>query len=121
MGFRQFDARPVIVAIAGPNGAGKTTFYHTHVEAAGLRFINADVLAHEVELDPYAAARYQAEAFEPREDFVAPSFDEAMNDLSMFVTNMGTSSSLLVLGTVYFLQVSEVLRHVQSTLIKQHF
>lgn len=55
--FAQFDQRPLLVAIAGPNGAGKTTFYHAHLEPAGLRFINADVLAHELNLDAYAAAK----------------------------------------------------------------
>lgn len=51
------DQRPVVVAIAGPNGAGKTTFYFSHLQRAGLRFVNADVLARELNLDPYAAAR----------------------------------------------------------------
>jgi predicted ABC-type ATPase len=51
------DRRPVIVALAGPNGAGKTTFYHAHLQPAGLRFINADTLARELNLDPYAAVR----------------------------------------------------------------
>ncbi len=51
------DRRPVVVAIAGPNGAGKTTFYFSHLRAAGLRFVNADVLARELDLDAYAAAR----------------------------------------------------------------
>jgi predicted ABC-type ATPase len=55
------DARPIIVAIAGPNGAGKTTFYHAHLEPAGLRFLNADVMARELALDPYAAARVAQE------------------------------------------------------------
>jgi predicted ABC-type ATPase len=51
-----FDRRPIIVALAGPNGAGKTTFYHAHLSAAGLRFVNADVLARELDIDPYPAA-----------------------------------------------------------------
>lgn len=51
------DQRPILVALAGPNGAGKTTFYHAHLQPAGLRFVNADVLARELELDPYAAAK----------------------------------------------------------------
>jgi predicted ABC-type ATPase len=51
------DQRPVLVVIAGPNGAGKTTFFHAHIKPAALRFVNADVLALELELDPYAAAR----------------------------------------------------------------
>jgi predicted ABC-type ATPase len=45
------------VAIAGPNGAGKTTFFHTHLARAGLRFVNADVLAAELATEPYEAAR----------------------------------------------------------------
>jgi predicted ABC-type ATPase len=51
------DRRPIIIAVAGPNGAGKTTFYHSHLESAGLRFINADVLAADLGLEPYAAAK----------------------------------------------------------------
>ena len=57
MEFAAFDRRPIIVAIAGPNGAGKTTFFHAHVAAAGLRFVNADVLAAELAVEPYEAAR----------------------------------------------------------------
>jgi predicted ABC-type ATPase len=51
------DRRPIIVALAGPNGAGKTTFFHAHLQAAGLRFINADVVARALKLDAYTAAR----------------------------------------------------------------
>lgn len=50
------DQRPLVVALAGPNGAGKTTFYHTHLEASGLRFVNADVIARELKMDAYSAA-----------------------------------------------------------------
>jgi predicted ABC-type ATPase len=55
-----FDARPIVVAVAGPNGAGKTTFHDAHLAPAGLRFVNADDLARELELDPYAAAELAA-------------------------------------------------------------
>lgn len=55
--FAALDQRPIVVAIAGPNGAGKTTFYHSHLASAGLRFVNADVLAAELALEPYEAAR----------------------------------------------------------------
>lgn len=69
-----FDQRPLVVALAGPNGAGKTTFYHAHLAAAGLRFLNADVLARELDLEPYAAARVAAalrrELVRQRESFV---------------------------------------------------
>jgi predicted ABC-type ATPase len=56
-GFALLDRRPILVAVAGPNGAGKTTFYHAHLRAAGLRFVEADLLARELDLDPYAAAK----------------------------------------------------------------
>jgi predicted ABC-type ATPase len=48
--------RPLIVAIAGPNGAGKSTFYALHVAATALPFVNADVMARELNIDAYAAA-----------------------------------------------------------------
>ena len=67
MKFAELDSRPVIVALAGPNGAGKTTFYHSHLRHAALRFINADVLARELGLDPYVAANL---ADSLRQDFV---------------------------------------------------
>ena len=50
------DRRPMIVALAGPNGAGKSTFYHAHLRLAGLRFVNADVLARALKINPYEAA-----------------------------------------------------------------
>jgi predicted ABC-type ATPase len=68
------DQRPVIVALAGPNGAGKTTFYQAHLQAAGLRFVNADVLAAQLDIEPYAAARVadavRRELVKQRESFV---------------------------------------------------
>jgi predicted ABC-type ATPase len=68
------DQRPVIVALAGPNGAGKTTFYQAHLQPAGLRFVNADVLAQELHIEPYAAARLadalRKELVKQRESFV---------------------------------------------------
>jgi predicted ABC-type ATPase len=57
MDFSVYDQRPILIAIAGPNGAGKSTFYHAHLAAAGMRFVNADVIAHELALAPYEAAR----------------------------------------------------------------
>jgi len=50
----------VIVAVAGSNGAGKSTFYEAHLKPAGLRFINADVLAGELGLAAYPAAEVAA-------------------------------------------------------------
>jgi predicted ABC-type ATPase len=68
------DQRPVVVAIAGPNGAGKTTFYHAHLQPAGLRFVSVDVLARELNIDAYSAARVadslRRELLRQRESFV---------------------------------------------------
>lgn len=68
------DRRPIVVALAGPNGAGKTTFYHAHISPAGLRFVNADVLARELNLDPYIAMKFadslRRELVNQRESFV---------------------------------------------------
>lgn len=68
MYFPLFEQRPIIVAIAGPNGAGKTTFYDVHLRTAGLQFINADVVARELDVEPYVAAR-MADSW--RRNFVA--------------------------------------------------
>lgn len=69
-----FDQRPIVVALAGPNGAGKTTFYHAHLQPAGLRFVNADLLARELDPEPYAAAKVadalRRELVRQRESFV---------------------------------------------------
>ncbi len=61
------DQRPLLVALAGPNGAGKTTFYYSHLQPAGLRLVNADVVARELGMDPYGAAEIAAAI---REEFV---------------------------------------------------
>ena len=50
----------MIVAVAGSNGAGKSTFYEAHLKPAGLRFINADVLAGELGIAAYPAAEVAA-------------------------------------------------------------
>lgn len=75
------DARPVVVAVAGPNGAGKSTFYRVHLEPAGLRFVNADVLSLDLALDPYEAARIAQEVREAllasRESF---AFETVLSD-----------------------------------------
>jgi predicted ABC-type ATPase len=68
------DQRPVVVALAGPNGAGKTTFYYAHLQSAGLRLVNADVLARALNIGPYEAAKVAAsirqELVNQRESFV---------------------------------------------------
>jgi len=49
--------RPLVVALAGPNGAGKSSFYRTYLRPSGLRFVNADVLSLELQVDSYEAAK----------------------------------------------------------------
>jgi predicted ABC-type ATPase len=80
-----FDARPVVVAVAGPNGAGKTTFYEAHLRPAGLRFVNADELAHELGVDAYEAAelagRLRETLLEQGESFVFETvFSDPVSD-----------------------------------------
>jgi predicted ABC-type ATPase len=75
------DQRPIVVALAGPNGAGKTTFYYAHLESSGLRFVNADIIARELDLEPYAAARVadsvRRELVRQRESF---AFETVLSD-----------------------------------------
>ena len=72
--FSLLDQRPIIIALAGHNGAGKTTFFHSHLQAAGLRFFNADEVARELGLGAYEAAEVVAalrrKAVSTRESFV---------------------------------------------------
>lgn len=96
------DRRPVIVALAGPNGAGKTTFYHAHLAAAALRFVNADVLARELTLDPYAAAgvadAIRRQLVEQRESFVFETvFSDPVGDKLAFLKEAMTAGYTVVL------------------------
>jgi predicted ABC-type ATPase len=96
------DRRPVVVALAGPNGAGKTTFYHAHLQPAGLRFINTDVLARELNLDPYAAARLadviRRQLVEQRESFVFETvFSDPVGDKLAFLKEAAEKGYTVVL------------------------
>ena len=84
------EKRPVIVALAGSNGAGKTTFYHAHLQAAGLRLVNADVLARELEVDAYQAAKMagalRQQLVQQRESFVFETvFSDPVGDKLAFL------------------------------------
>ena len=101
------DQRPVIVALAGPNGAGKTTFYHAHLHSAGLRFVNADVLAQELHIEAYAAARVAAsvrqELVRQRESFVFETvFSDPVGEKLAFLkgaAQAGYNTILCFIGT----------------------
>jgi len=96
------DGRPVVVAIAGSNGAGKTTFYYSHLQAAGLRFVNADVLARELAVDAYTAARVadsiRRELMAQRESFVFETvFSDPAGDKLAFLREAGAAGYNVIL------------------------
>ncbi len=99
--MRLFDQRPIIVALAGPNGAGKTTFYNAHLQRAGLRFVNADVLARELNFEPYAAASgrfLRRELVNQRESFVFETvFSDPVGDKLSFLKQASAGGYTVVL------------------------
>jgi predicted ABC-type ATPase len=96
------DGHPLVVALAGPNGAGKTTFYHAHIARCGLRFVNADVLAHELDVDPPSAAMaadaLRRELVKRRESFVFETvFSDPVRDKLSFLKDAAASGYTVVL------------------------
>ncbi len=96
------DRRPVIVALAGPNGAGKSTFYHAHLEEAGLRFVNADVLSRELKIGPYEAAKVadslRRELVKQRESFVFETvFSDPADDKLAFLKDAAAAGYTVIL------------------------
>jgi len=96
------DRRPIVVAIAGPNGAGKTTFFEAHLKSSGLRFLNADVMARELDVDAYAAARMIAalrtELVNQRESFIFETvFSDPVGDKLSFLRQSAQSGFAVVL------------------------
>jgi predicted ABC-type ATPase len=96
------DERPLIVALAGPNGAGKTTFYYAHLRETGLRFLNLDVLALGLDLDPQTAAEMgnalRRELFEQRESFVFETvFSDPVGDKLTFLREAAAAGYTVLL------------------------
>ena len=96
------DQRPCIVAVTGSNGAGKTTFYHAHLKSAGLRFVNADVLANELDMESYAAARVagtvRSALVEQRESFVFETvFSDPVGDKLAFLRDAAARGYAVIL------------------------
>ena len=99
---KTIDHRPLLVAVAGPNGAGKTTFYHAHLKPAGLRFLNADEVARDLEIDAYEAAKVvtqlRLELVRQRESFVFETvFSDPVGDKLTFLKQTGQSGYTVVL------------------------
>jgi len=96
------DLRPIAVAIAGPNGAGKSTFFEAHLKSSGLRFLNADVFARELDIDDYEAARVVAalrvELVKQRESFIFETvFSDPVGDKLAFLKQTAQSGYAVVL------------------------
>lgn len=96
------NRRPIVVAIAGSNGAGKTTFFESHLKSTGLRFLNADVVARELEVDAYEAARMIAalrtELVNQRESFIFETvFSDPVGDKPSFLKQAAESGYAVVL------------------------
>lgn len=96
------DVRPLIVALAGPNGAGKSTFFQAHLQPAGLRFVNADDLARELNLGAYEAAELANQLrhalVQQRESFVFETvFSDPVGDKVNFLREAARSGYTVVL------------------------
>jgi predicted ABC-type ATPase len=102
MTFAFLDQRPIIVALAGPNGAGKTTFYRAYLAPAGLRFVNADVLAGELQAEAYAASRVadavRRALVQQRESFIFETvFSDPVGDKRRFLREAVETGCTVVL------------------------
>jgi predicted ABC-type ATPase len=91
-----------VVALAGANGAGKSTFYHAHLRPAGLRFVNADVLARELKIGPYQAAdmahALRNELVQQRVSFVFETvFSDPVGDKLAFLRDAAAAGYTVVL------------------------
>jgi predicted ABC-type ATPase len=96
------DQRPIIIALAGPNGAGKSTFFEAHLKTSGLRYLNADLLAQEFEVDAYEAARMvaalRAELVKQRESFIFETvFSDPVGDKLAFLKDAAQAGYSVVL------------------------
>ena len=100
------DRRPIIVALAGPNGAGKPTFFDAHLPKTGLYFVNSDVLALSLGMDPYAAAEMadaiRGQLVERRESFIFETvFSDPVGDKLEFLKDaegLGYTVLLIFIG-----------------------
>lgn len=101
-----FERRPILIVLAGPNGAGKSTFYEANLARLHLHFINADVIAKELNIDAYAAAKLAAslreELLRQRESFIFETVfsDPAGDKLAFFreAAELGYTVVLLFIG-----------------------
>lgn len=50
----------ILIVLAGPNGAGKSTFFDIFLAPTGIRFVNADLIAHAIDPDDSSSFAYEA-------------------------------------------------------------
>jgi predicted ABC-type ATPase len=96
------DRHPIVVAIAGPNGAGKSTFFEAHLKSSGLRFLNADSIAGELEVGADEAvsmvAALRAELVNQRESFIFETvFSDPVGDKLGFLKQTAQAGHAVVL------------------------
>jgi predicted ABC-type ATPase len=96
------DRRPIVVALAGPNGAGKSTFYRAFLADSGLRFVNVDQLAQQLNIDPYRAAELadavRRELIARKESFIFETvFSDPVGDKLAFLLNAAARGYTVVL------------------------
>lgn len=99
------EDRPAIIALAGSNGAGKSTFYETQLASLGWSFVNADLLARELDLDPYAAAelaqQQRAKLVEQKASFIFETvFSDPVGEKVRFLQDASSSGYHVILSFV---------------------
>ncbi|WP_430453414.1 zeta toxin family protein [Rhodopirellula europaea] len=99
------DDRPTIIALAGSNGAGKSTFYETQLASLGWPFVNADLLAKELRLDPYSAADFakqqREELFDKKASFIFETvFSDPVGEKVRFLEAASQSGYHVILSFV---------------------
>lgn len=108
--FSFLDQRPIVVAVAGSNGAGKSTFFNTYLSDSGLRFVNADVIARELDIPAYDAAEVAAairsSLVVQRESFI---FETVLSDpVGDKVHALAEYAELGYTVVLFFIRVDEV-------------
>jgi predicted ABC-type ATPase len=96
------NRRPIVVVLAGPNGAGKSTFHHAYLRPSGLRFVNADVVARDLAIEAYRAAKLadilRRQLIEQRESFIFETvFSDPVGDKLTFLKEVEQGGYTVVL------------------------
>ena len=112
--------RGTVLGIIGHNGAGKSTFYEAHLKASGLRFLNADVLARELDIGAYDAAGIAAalrnELVRQRESFILETvFSDPVGDKLAFLKQAAAAGYA---GVLCFVGISDAEKSEQRVAMR---